>query len=205
MRVTASSLRVRSGPGTDFRQTGSLKQDQTVTVHESRGEWVWVNPGNGWVSRAYLVTDGLISPVGEQGIRRVFGAPGTPAASAGWAQLPEPLKLGWSEARITRFACHVLLAETFTRVFHRLWIAGLWDELKTFDGCYNDRLKTGSSVQKSTHAWGIAVDLNAATNRLRTMGDMPTTVIEVFEDEGFSWGGLFSRKDPMHFQFARGY
>jgi D-alanyl-D-alanine carboxypeptidase len=55
----------------------------------------------------------------------------------------------------------------------------------------------------SVHAWGIAIDLNAASNKPGSRGDMDERVIKIFCEHGFYWGGNFG--DPMHFQFAVGY
>jgi hypothetical protein len=56
------------------------------------------------------------------------------------------------------------------------------------------------------HAFGAAIDLNAAANPLGEQGSMDSRVIEVFEHFGFFWGGRFhGRPDPMHFQYATGY
>jgi D-alanyl-D-alanine carboxypeptidase len=55
----------------------------------------------------------------------------------------------------------------------------------------------------SLHAWGIAWDFDPDHNQLNTNGRMDRTIVRIFEDHGFFWGGKFqSRKDPMHFQFA---
>ena len=48
-----SNLRVRSGPGTNYRQIGSLSAGQSAQVTGSQGEWVQLSNG-GWVSAHYL-------------------------------------------------------------------------------------------------------------------------------------------------------
>ncbi|MFW2343251.1 SH3 domain-containing protein [Brevundimonas sp.] len=48
-----SNLRVRSGPGTNYRQIGSLSAGQSAQVAGSEGEWVQLTNG-GWVSAHYL-------------------------------------------------------------------------------------------------------------------------------------------------------
>ncbi len=48
-----SNLRVRSGPGTTYRQIGSLSAGQSVQATGSEGEWVQLSNG-GWVSAHYL-------------------------------------------------------------------------------------------------------------------------------------------------------
>lgn len=201
MIVTASVLNVRSGPGTDFRVVRQLRNGATVNVVETHGDWAWVDPAEGWVSRAWLAASSVVAATGLAGILTTFGHPGSREASAGRVVLPAPLKLGWSSASITRVSCHVKLEEVFTAVFREIHRRGMWHLLKTFDGIYNNRDKTGQPGVKSTHAWGIAVDLNADTNRFGTAGDMPAEIIEIFEAHGF----LHLKQDPMHFQFASGY
>ncbi|MFN3931826.1 MAG: SH3 domain-containing protein [Brevundimonas sp.] len=48
-----SNLRVRSGPGTNYGQVGSLSAGQTFSVVGSEGEWVQLSNG-GWVSAHYV-------------------------------------------------------------------------------------------------------------------------------------------------------
>ncbi len=67
------------------------------------------------------------------------------------------------------------------------------------DWSYEDRNVRGEDF-KSTHAFGIAVDINALANPLGTPGDMPEEVVRQWEAEGGDWGGDWSRSDPMHFE-----
>ena len=67
------------------------------------------------------------------------------------------------------------------------------------DWSYHNRDIRGAEG-KSTHAWGIALDINALTNVLGTEGDMPEEVVRQWEIEGGEWGGDWSRPDPMHFE-----
>ncbi len=48
-----SNLRIRTGPGTSYRQTGSLSAGQPFTAIGSQGEWVQI-AGGGWVSAHYV-------------------------------------------------------------------------------------------------------------------------------------------------------
>lgn len=58
----------------------------------------------------------------------------------------------------------------------------------------------------STHAWGIAIDLEAERYPLGSAARMPDDVVAVFHKAGFFYGGDFlARKDPMHFQFCTRY
>jgi hypothetical protein len=53
---------------------------------------------------------------------------------------------------------------------------------------------------KSSHAFGIAIDINALSNPLGSEGDMPAEVVDQWVVEGGAWGGAWSRPDPMHFE-----
>lgn len=208
MIVTARTLNVRSGPGTDFRVLSQVFQGDQVLPLETHGDWAWVEPPNGWVHRGYLDEEPtkLLVPSGLAAIISTFGNPGTSECSAGRVILPYPLKIGWSKGSVTRVSCHLKMEKIFTEVFREIASKGLWGSLSTFDGIYNDRpMKTGS--KKSTHAWGIAVDLNEATNAQGTPGTMDKRIVAIFEGYGFVWGGRWvgSRCDPMHFQYASGY
>jgi hypothetical protein len=212
-RCTASSLKVRAAPNGE--DTGArLTRGQIVPAQGQSfdAEWLFVDAGerSGWASALYLEREKddepLIAtppvPKGRSEIEEIFGQAANPMASVGKVTLPEPLKLGWSDERVSSFRCHAKLADVFTIVFRRIHEAGLWPELRTFDGCYNNR-KIGGTQKPSTHAWGIAVDLNAATNRQGKKGDMHPGIVEIFEQAGFTWGGRWTNTDPMHFEWTR--
>jgi len=66
----------------------------------------------------------------------------------------------------------------------------------------NWRKKRGRKT-RSLHSWGVAIDINPATNPLgSTETDFPPEFIQIMKSVGFRWGGDFTRrKDPMHFEF----
>ncbi len=68
------------------------------------------------------------------------------------------------------------------------------------DWSYENRVVRGEKSAKSSHAFGIAIDINALTNVLGTAGDMPIEVVRQWELEGGDWGGDWARPDPMHFE-----
>lgn len=76
--------------------------------------------------------------------------------------------------------------------------------LDLWGGTYENRPMRGST-KLSTHALGIAFDIDPKRNRLGTQGRMQPWVIEIFRRWGFVWGGTFARNDPMHFQACSGY
>lgn len=49
----SSNLRIRSGPGTGYRQVGTLSAGQPFTATGSEGEWVQI-AGGGWVNARYV-------------------------------------------------------------------------------------------------------------------------------------------------------
>jgi hypothetical protein len=91
---------------------------------------------------------------------------------------------------------------------YELHSQGLLSEIKTWDGCFNIRKKRGINAL-SLHAFGLAVDINAAHNPLgltreqaiaKGLRPFSPRFIEVsrkFMECGADW---VNRKDGMHFQ-----
>lgn len=121
-------------------------------------------------------------------------------------EMPGPLPLGWRPETIVR-TCRVneAISDEVDEVFAALRKTGAWDYIHTFDGGYCWRPKRNGSQKLSMHGYGGALDFNAGSNQLGTLGDMARAVVEAFEGHGWSWGGRWKTPDPMHFQFARGY
>jgi D-alanyl-D-alanine carboxypeptidase-like protein len=122
-------------------------------------------------------------------------------------ELPFSMPLSWDKSRlVTQMTCHKIVAKTFSAVFGAIKNAGLQEKITSFGGCFSFRpQRTGAKL--STHAWGIAVDLNPETNQQGTAGSMDAEVVTIFMQAGFSWGGDWEGRvrDPMHFQFCTGY
>lgn len=76
-------------------------------------------------------------------------------------------------------------------------------QIKTWDGCFCIRAKRGGTTF-SLHSWGIAVDINAASNQFNKTPTMSPELVACFKDAGFDWGGDWhSVKDGMHFQLSK--
>lgn len=87
--------------------------------------------------------------------------------------------------------------------FHHLIERGFVKELNTWDGCFNIRMKRNANTM-SLHSWGIAVDVNAATNALNQAPTLSEAFVKCFTDAGFDWGGHWHHPiDGMHFQLTR--
>jgi D-alanyl-D-alanine carboxypeptidase-like protein len=70
-----------------------------------------------------------------------------------------------------------------------------------YAGCYAPR-RIQPSGTLSLHAWGLAVDLNAASNPVGGESNQDPRLVRTMERHGFSWGGDFPTvPDPMHFEF----
>jgi hypothetical protein len=219
LQVKASALRLRTRPeeqpGTDSGRR-ALRDEVVQGLGQSYdGRWHFIvaPQGEGWASAQFLqdapagdLTVGWPRvPHGLVAIRGVFGEPANPAAYGGRARLPDFLPLSWDKRqRINSFACHRLLVAPFESAFAAVHERGLWHLLEDFGGCYNDRTARGLQ-KKSTHAWGIAVDVAVGSNPLGAKPKLDSRIVTIFEDRGFYWGGRFSRPDGMHFQYATGY
>jgi hypothetical protein len=68
-----------------------------------------------------------------------------------------------------------------------------------YAGCYYPRFIAGTSTL-SNHSFGLAMDFNVPGNQRGTVGEMNRTVVQIFKDWGFTWGGDWHYTDPMHFE-----
>jgi hypothetical protein len=98
--------------------------------------------------------------------------------------------------------CNSAMIAPLTQAFENIIERNLISQLKTWDGCFNIRKKRGASSQ-SLHAWGIAIDINAAWNGFGKKPTMSPELVKCFTDAGFDWGGVWSKPDGMHFQLAK--
>ncbi len=112
--------------------------------------------------------------------------------------VPTDLRIGAVPARIY---CNRDLVKPLLRAFHNIRDAGLADEIKTWDGCFQIRNKRAGRTA-SLHSWGLAVDVNAAWNRLGMKPTMPLNLVLCFLEAGFDWGGEWTTPDGMHMQLS---
>lgn len=107
---------------------------------------------------------------------------------------------GWAR----RLYVHGLIVDPLTLALARCVALGDGYLIQSL-GCFSPRAKRSDPAQLSLHSWGVAVDLNQATNPVGERGDIPDAWIEIWEAIGWTWGGRFRRRDPMHMQWASGY
>jgi hypothetical protein len=107
----------------------------------------------------------------------------------------------WEKVKVNK---HV--AEQFIGVFDEIEKEGLVKHITSFNGAWVARFIRGSTKNISTHANGLALDLNAKENPLNKIGadiGMKGSLHEltpIFNKWGFLWGATFNRKDYMHYQ-----
>ncbi|MEA2555534.1 MAG: hypothetical protein QOI60_865 [Actinomycetota bacterium] len=81
---------------------------------------------------------------------------------------------------------------------------GLGSLVKSNDGCFAPRfINRDPSAMISHHAWGVAIDLNAATNVYGTPPDQDPRLVRIMKRWGFTWGGNFIVPDGNHFEYRR--
>lgn len=103
--------------------------------------------------------------------------------------------------------CHEEVAEMLDGAMSQLVEQGLSHLVDPagFAGCWNPRYiraLTGSPAGISRHAWGAALDINAATNPYGSAGTQDPRLVETMADWGFTWGGDWLVPDPMHFEYG---
>lgn len=146
----------------------------------------------------------------------MFGEPGGPQATAGRCKLPFDFIIAWDDdQRIRSFACNSRVADDLTAIFAEA--ARHYGEaefrrlrLDRWGGCFADRKMRGSRTTTSTHAWGIAVDLDPENNQLRWGRDRAQLALpeydawwRIVEAHGAVSLGRMKNYDFMHWQFCK--
>lgn len=124
-----------------------------------------------------------------------FGPPEGEIGMVLW-DVPPAYEIGVIPKRIY---CNRALIGPLAHAFEALIDHDLVSEIKTWDGCFNIRKSKGGNSY-SLHAWGLAVDINAAWNQFDHKPTLHPRVVDVFKRAGFDWGGDWAVPDGMHFQ-----
>jgi hypothetical protein len=101
--------------------------------------------------------------------------------------------------------CHKLAKSPLERAFAEIAQHKLSKLIHTFDGLWVPRHMTWNVRRPlSSHSWGIAFDLNAATNPYGGGVSIENRALNaIFNEYGFAWGGDWNgAKDGMHWELA---
>ena len=55
VKITATVLNVRSGPGTSYKVNTTVRKNQGFTIVEEKNGWGKLKSGAGWISLAYTI------------------------------------------------------------------------------------------------------------------------------------------------------
>jgi hypothetical protein len=98
--------------------------------------------------------------------------------------------------------CNTAMLLQLRAALNELKQRGLDKYIHSTAGCFNARFIANTHAL-SNHAFGLAIDFDAATNGRGTRGTFPMSVVDVFKRWGFAWGGDWKWTDPMHFELVR--
>lgn len=142
-----------------------------------------------------------------------YGTPG-PQVDAQLVRVVPPFKMYYDGKQIQYIRFHKKCAGALSDALNEIWEYYGRDQRKIdalgiskYAGAYNPRYVRGTenTTRKwSNHAYGAAIDLNAADNGFgKGKGNIPQPVVDAFKRQGARWGGDYKgRTDPMHFEFC---
>jgi D-alanyl-D-alanine carboxypeptidase len=133
--------------------------------------------------------------------------------SANITKVKTPWKLvtSWDGMTVSGIRVHSKCADSLLTVFEKIWNSAGNDQTKInewgmnlYGGGFNYRLMRGST-RLSMHSWGCAVDFDPARNGFGdstpNFANFPQ-VLDAFANEGWTWGGKWTKADGMHWQAA---
>ena len=141
---------------------------------------------------------------------RVLGAPTSDPSDTCGPMTNGDLREKLVIADVGNIKVHLLepAVESLRRVFDQIRAidVDLYQRIAS-SGSLCVRRVRGSSSAMSSHAFGLAIDLNI-DGKLDTLGDGRTqlglTILaDIFQKEGWFWGASFAREDSMHFEVSR--
>lgn len=151
----------------------------------------------------------------QDALLKFYGTPG-PDIERQLVDVVPPFQMYYDGKPIKRIRFHRKAAGALSAALAEIWDYYGRNQKKIdalgiskYAGAYNPRKVRGSATKWSNHAYGAAIDLNAAENGFgQGHGNIPQPVINAFKRQGFRWGGDYrERKDAMHFEAcdASGY
>ncbi len=148
-----------------------------------------------WLRAAGIIKIGAEVIIGCQGSRQISSFLGKPGSNL------VTYNLFGQEVSI-----HQMVAPSLDQIQKEVNEANTgynFNDVQTF----NVRPKIWGGGQ-SLHSWGIAIDINPATNPYQRgnygppQTDIPQEIIDIFKRYGFAWGGDWpGQRDAMHFEW----
>ncbi len=127
---------------------------------------------------------------------------------------PFPMKLYGGSTTVSRATVHKKVAKSLESALKGVQSHYGMQEIErlginNYDGLYNKRKMRGSS-KWSTHAWAVAIDLDASRNQLRWGADKAQfakkeykPLLDIMESHGWYNLGRYKNYDYMHFQAVK--
>lgn len=141
-----------------------------------------------------------------------FGTPNQEGTYLVTIPLPFPMRIAWDLTHsVHSIRCHTKVAAQLTTIFKQLLDAYGLQKIQElgidiFGGCFAYRKKRGGSVW-SSHAFGIAIDLDPIRNGYKTPWTQANfskpeyaKMIALFEANKFASLGKLRGFDGMHFE-----
>ena len=102
-----------------------------------------------------------------------------------------------------RVTCHRALLPQLRSALTEIRRKGLGHLVEGYGGCYGPRfISRDPNGRLSHHAWGIAVDINPASNPFGAEPNLSGRLVTIMESHGFTWGGRWLIPDGMHFEWS---
>lgn len=211
-------------------QEASKSGDQEKTLRNLRFlvEYGLLTDESGQIARlkpedAPSFTSEVIKPMTRQEMAAAFGDPKLAVKeTAGWGAFGAP-DAAWVAENLVdvvlpemkgvagfpasgRIKFHRKAADALKAAIAEIAERGLLPRIESFNGAFVPKTLPGGVY--SAHAFGIALDLNVATNPFGGLGAPAGAkgslmeLVPIFEKHGFYWGGHFAQPDPNHFQFG---
>jgi len=144
--------------------------------------------------------------------RGINGHPSKSWMQANLTRVTPLFRMTYAGQPVKSITIHRKCADSLQRVLDAVWTSSGHNQvlidswgMSIFGGSFNYRLMRGLN-RLSMHSYGCAIDFDPARNGLGDttpwLKECPL-VLDAFAQEGWVWGGKWSRPDGMHFQAAR--
>jgi hypothetical protein len=150
--------------------------------------------------------DAVLPPVIVKSLFGEFAA--RPGASPGTIEIdPDWMSSHLVTTRLPvlgRVTCNIGIVDQLRRAMTAVAAAGLSGTVRSFNGCFVPRhIGWSDENMLSYHSWGIAFDVNVATNYRGETPRQDPRLVRILARWGFQWGGTWIVPDGNHFEFHR--